>query len=665
MLFNRLAIVGIASQIATRTVAVLSLRRWKRTFTVFISALVAVVLVGRVFPIDRSVAQESLPHNAIIFVADGLRPSSVNETDTPTLYGIRQTGVSFPNSHSLFPTFTTANGSAIATGHYLGDTGDFSNTIYAGFPVPNAGAGNSVTPFLENDPVLADMDDHYGGNYLNEETLLGIARGAGFSTAAVGKLGPALIQDISQGGRVSGSVLPPTTIVIDDTTGKTGGVPLNSDIAAALASAGLATISPTRSNGILATNADQSGNNGFSGNNTTPGTKSANITQQQYFADATTKAILPLFQQRGKPFVMVYWSRDPDGSQHNQGDSLNSLVPGINGPTSIAGVQNTDNNLAQIIAALKDQGLDKTTDIFVTSDHGFSTISKQSATSYAGSLSYPGVNTAFLPAGFLAIDIAKGLGLPLYDPDQKNQEVTPGSGTIPRPANGDALIGSDPNNPDVIVAANGGSDLIYLPKASNNRVLAERVVKFLLRQDYVSGLFVDTALGSIPGTLPLSAINLQGSALTPTPAIAVNFSSFDTGCDNPLACSVEIADSGLQQGQGMHGTFSRADTFNNMAAIGPDFKLGYVDPSPVSNVDVPVTIAQILGLKPPTPNNGTLVGRIIGEALVGGPESVRFSTKTIKSKPGANGLRTILKYQEVDQTKYFDVAGFPGRTTGL
>jgi hypothetical protein len=36
---------------------------------------------------------------------------------------------------------------------------------------------------------------------------------------------------------------------------------------------------------------------------------------------------------------------------------------------------------------------------------------------------------------------------------------------------------------------------------------------------------------------------------------------------------VEIADTGLQQGQGMHGSFSRADTFNNMAAIGPDFKL--------------------------------------------------------------------------------------------
>jgi len=29
--------------------------------------------------------------------------------------------------------------------------------------------------------------------------------------------------------------------------------------------------------------------------------------------------------------VLVFWSRDPDGTQHNQGDSLNQLVPGING----------------------------------------------------------------------------------------------------------------------------------------------------------------------------------------------------------------------------------------------------------------------------------------------------------------------------------------------
>lgn len=643
---------------------ILRLGRWKRFFVMFASALCAFAFVSRVLPIDVSVAQQPSPHNAIIFVADGLRPSSVNPNTTPTFYNLSQQGVSFVNSHSLFPTFTTANGSAIATGHYIGDTGDFSNTIYVGFPTPSA--GGSVTPFVENDAVLADLDDNFGGNYLNEETLLSVARAAGYSTAAVGKVGPVLIQDVTQGNRDAGSVPPPTTIVIDDTTGKAGAVPLNDDITAALTNAGLPTVSPNRANGVLPTDADQSGSNGFSGNNTTPGTKVANITQQQYFTDSVTKAILPLFKNQGKPFTIVYWSRDPDGTQHNQGDSLNSLVPGINGPTSVAAVQNADNNLSQIRAALQNLGLDKTTDIFVTADHGFHTISKQSDTSYAKSLSYQGVNAGFLPVGFLAIDLANGLGLPLYDPDQNNQLVTLGSGTIPRPQSGDALIGNDPQNPNVVVAANGGSDLIYLPGDRDKSARAKQVVDLLLQQDYVSGLFVDESLGSIPGTLPISAINLKGSSLTPTPAIAVNFRSFSTGCDNPLACGVEVADTALQQGQGMHGTFSRADTFNFMAAIGPDFKKGFIDRDPVSNVDVAVTIAEVLGLKPPIPtDNGTLIGRVATEALRGKPSRVSFTSKTLRSQPAANGLRTVIKYQEVDKTKYFDVAGFPGRSIGL
>jgi predicted AlkP superfamily pyrophosphatase or phosphodiesterase len=71
-------------------------------------------------------------HNIILFVADGIRRGSVAETDTPTLARARKDGVDFRDSHSVFPTFTTANASAIATGHGLGDTGDYSNTIYPG-----------------------------------------------------------------------------------------------------------------------------------------------------------------------------------------------------------------------------------------------------------------------------------------------------------------------------------------------------------------------------------------------------------------------------------------------------------------------------------------------------------------------------------------------------
>ena len=38
---------------------------------------------------------------------------------------------------------------------------------------------------------------------------------------------------------------------------------------------------------------------------------------------------------------------------------------------------------------------------------------------------------------------------------------------------------------------------------------------------------------------------------------------------------------------------------------------------------------------------------------------------TITSKPAANGLQTVVKFQRVLSQRYFDVAGFPGRTVGL
>ena len=50
--------------------------------------------------------------------------------------------------------------------------------------------------------------------------------------------------------------------------------------------------------------------------------------------------------------MLVFWSRDPDGAQHNHGDSLGKLVPGINGPTSLAGIRNADDNLATLRRAL-------------------------------------------------------------------------------------------------------------------------------------------------------------------------------------------------------------------------------------------------------------------------------------------------------------------------
>ena len=211
-----------------------------------------------------------------------------------------------------------------------------------------------------------------------------------------------------------------------------------------------------------------------------------------------------------------------------------------------------------------------------------------------------------------------------------------------------------------MVATNGGSDLIYLP--NDDKMLADRTIKALLEQDYVSGLFVDDALGRFPGALPMSQLALKGKAVTPNPSIVVNFRSYASGCDEPTNCSVEVADTVLRQGQGMHGSFGRGDTLNFMAAIGPDFKAGYVDALPVSNADVGMTIAQLMGLRPT--NQGGLTGRVISEALPNGIIP-KMASATSVSKPAANGLQTVLKFQRVLTQRYFDIAGFPGRTLGL
>jgi Type I phosphodiesterase / nucleotide pyrophosphatase len=599
---------------------------------------IALLSAGLVTLLADAASAQNTPHNLILFVSDGLRGRIVTPQTAPAMAEVRDKGVNFKNSHSLFPTFTTANASAMATGHHLGDTGDFSNTIYTGYPV--TAADGTVTPFLETDPVLHDVDEHFGGDYLNEETILKMARAKGYSTAAIGKVGPTLIFDHTD--RIGTDGLH--SVVIDDATGSKNGMPLSEEIKAALTKVDLPLAAPSR------------GDNGKAGDSKTAGTVVPNTAQQAYFADVAAKVVLPIFKTRNKPFVLVFWSRDPDGSQHNNGDSLNAVAPGINGPTSLAGIKNADNNLAQLRKALDELGLAASTNIIISSDHGFSTISKESKTSPSVKNTYPDTPAGFLPMGFLAIDLAKALDLPLFDPNNNNARVA--DNAYPKAGNG--LLGNDPVKPDLVVATNGGSDLIYLP--ARDKKLAARTIKALLEQDYVSGLFVDDKLGRFPGTLEMSQLGLKGKAVTPNPSIVVNFRSYTTGCDEPTNCSVEVADTVLRQGQGMHGSFGRGDTMNFMAAIGPDFKTGYVDPLPVSNADVGMTIVQLMNLR--SAGSGGLTGRVMSEALPNGIIP-KVADGSLVSKPASNGLKTVAKYQRVLSQRYFDVAGFPGRTVGL
>jgi predicted AlkP superfamily pyrophosphatase or phosphodiesterase len=592
--------------------------------------------------------------NVVIFVADGLRPVSINPTDAPTLARLQKEGVFFANSHAVFPTVTTANASAIATGHMLGDTGDFANTLYTGAQVLGSG-----TPFIEDDQVLAELDAEFGGNYLGEQSLLALARSKGFSTVAIGKLGPVLVQDVSQGDR---SVATPATIFIDDRTASGKGLALDPELAAALKEK-LGSEAPPSRESPQPSSAD----NGFAGNSHTPGTHVPNVRQQQYLAEVVTKVILPELKKRGRPFVLVFWSRDPDATQHNQGDSLGALSPGINGPTSKAAVRDADDTLARILSAIEgDPDLAGATDLFVTSDHGFSTASRREIDAEGHASASPSakrqaadVRPGDLPPGFVAIDLSAHLGMQLCDPDRSAVGADGHDGYAPIRADEHPVLGNGfiaptcaingPHDARVIVAANGGSDLIYVPRGGGPMIVD--MATFLLAQDYVDAVFTDRA---VPGALALRDINLWGSALTPRPAIVVALKSWALDPQDPLRTQIVVADNSLQEGQGMHGSFGRADVTNTMIAVGPDFKRGFVDSAPAGNADIAPTLARILGLT--LPSRGRLRGRVLAEALADGPATTASTCGEAVSRPSKTGVRTALHFQTAAGVRYLDTA---------
>jgi arylsulfatase A-like enzyme len=580
--------------------------------------------------------------NIVIFVADGLRYTSVKPETAPTMAKLKAEGVDFTNSHSSYPTLTTVNAAVIATGHFPGDTGNYGNSMWVNFAVP-CRQGATVT-FVEDDCILRDVKAHYPADYIAQTTLVEAARKAGFNTVIVGKKGPAAIEYLAALDSEDKSLDDPHGLFIDDATNR----PANLD--------GTPTKSTTLKGAIAAETLAATGQL-----TAPPFTATPNIVQQAYLRQAVTQVLLPRLKENGKPFVILYWSRDPDNTQHNALDSEGKLVPGINSTSGRAAIANADADLKGILETLKQYGLDGSTDVFVTADHGFSTIAKAIPTA-DGTVGRPS-----LAPGFLAIDVGEWLGQKVFDPDREGAEVDASSGE--HPVQGNGLIGPNPEAPQVVVVANGGSDFIYVP--SGDRALAKKVFDKLVEQPYVAGLFVNDAIlkggakSDFAGALPMSEVNLIGSSKMPQPAIVVALRNFlAAGCveAEPQMCQAEVADSSLHQGQGMHGSFGRGDTRNFMAAYGPDFKKGYADKLPVGNVDIAPTLAHLLGIKLEGPGN--LKGRVIEEALTGGKEP-KVEQRTLDSDKAANGFHTLLNEQQVGTTKYFDTAGLPGRTVGL
>jgi predicted AlkP superfamily pyrophosphatase or phosphodiesterase len=102
-------------------------------FTRRLSEILTVLLV---FVAAPTRAQDSVASHhgrgriVVLMVWDGLRPDFVTQRDTPNLFKMAREGVRFDKHHSIFPTLTMVNATALATGAPPGVNGLEGNNFY-------------------------------------------------------------------------------------------------------------------------------------------------------------------------------------------------------------------------------------------------------------------------------------------------------------------------------------------------------------------------------------------------------------------------------------------------------------------------------------------------------------------------------------------------------
>ena len=631
------------------------------------------------------------PTRTIIMVWDGLRPDSVNSTDTPNLYALRQTGANFSDNHATYPTFTMMNGSSFATGSFPKTSGFYGNTFWTPpqgssntIPVGNSAGGTSqdyADPvFTEDYQVLSTLNSYYSGQLLLVKSLFATAQGAGMVTATIGKSGAAYIQDLGRGGYFldENSVMPRSLV----TELQNNGYAIPANTVKGYSGADAVTLagnngSPTNRAGYVTFNTtayDPKGTIAVASRDSTDTTQGApEDAANKYMMSVYTQYILP----KKKPMLSLIWFRTPDNVEHGYG-------PGT--ANAVAGLRSQDARLGELISALRFNGMDSTTNIVVVSDHGHTSVSgplslyplraiTPSATLPNGTPvngSTSGTTTATLGAASAngysfsgdvrSADLLTYRGFSAYDGSGCTTSAMYGlsaSGVPTVPVNMDATgalcgtantkyqaisstlpapvakftvpaPGSLPAN-GIVVAANGGSDYFYVP--GHDATTVKNLVKFLQQREEYGAIFVDSRYGAIPGTITMAQVNLENATRQNNgqPDVVVSF-NWDNTVSIQGMSGIEYESAGGQRG--MHGSFGIADVHNTLIANGPSFQSAATISNPSGNVDVAPTVAYLLGLSLPQAD-----GRVLNEALVTpGSKSTPNVVASTVSSGAATGL---------------------------
>jgi arylsulfatase A-like enzyme len=574
----------------------------------------------------------------ILFVWDGLRPDSVNAEDTPNLIRLRDEGVLFEDQHATYPTLTMTNAASFATGSSPAESGFWGNNVWVNGP---ADAGTTATGarvdlqravFTEDYGVVDALDRFYGGHLLLTGTLFEAAQDAGISTAVVGKVGAAYLQDRHRGGWVLEERLVWPRPLADALQRR--GLPWPYFAPLAYGEALDASAPNPTQPGAVVRLAD----------GVTPDPTRATLSTVNadgaYLMRALTEALLPEF----RPRLVVVWLRNPDTTEHAYGPGTAAARDGLRGQDVLLG---------QLREGLSALGLTSTTDILVVSDHAHSTVSGPFALFPLRGLADGGVTGVDVDGYSVSGQVRTAdlinranLGLHAYDAEgcqyapvlsgisASGTPVYPGLRCQERPGTTEvpgvpATLGPK----DVVVVTNGGSDYLHVP--SRDRAVVQTLVRFLQSREEYGPVFLARRYGEVPGTLPLDAVRLESPSGARAPDVVVSF-AFDADAVVQGVAGTEYASG--NGNRGMHGTSGPRDVHNTLVAAGPHFRRGFHDTLPSGNVDVAPTIARLFGLALPGAD-----GRVLEEALLDGPPLARFVEETLlRTSTTAGGLKMLL-----------------------
>jgi hypothetical protein len=110
----------------------------------------------------------------------------------------------------------------------------------------------------------------------------------------------------------------------------------------------------------------------------------------------------------------------------------------------------------------------------------------------------------------------------------------------------------------IVLAPNGDSTYVYIP--NHNVKLVKKLVRFFQSREEFGTVFIDSRHGNLPGTLPLSLINLENKNHR-NPDIIVS-GNFDETARIKGYPGTEFNNGG--NNRGMHGTFSSIDVHNTL-----------------------------------------------------------------------------------------------------